>query len=408
LALEYSAGRWTGGRCYSSVGKLATVGIEPDFNSKEGYTPMALYEIQADKLSAVPTTTFAVEAILERKHLQKMLRADTSPLGEELLVLDEEYGNWEDSSRRIDLLCLDKDATLVVVEIKRTEDGGHIELQAIRYAAMVSSMTLDQAVAARAKSLGGDPAEAEVAARNTVTEFLGLDSIEDTELVDDVRIILVSADFSTEITTSVMWLNKRGLDIRCIRLCPYNMNGKVLVDATQIIPLPEAAEYEVKLREQTKETKKLRTKRQEIFKRFWSQFIEVSSKRTDLYKNRSTTTDHWLNAGIGRAGFTLTASLTEDRARVECTIRMGTDSAASNKAAFNALKAQKDLIHAAFGSELDWYEMPGKSSCRICKDFPTGGWKSPEEEWKSIQDWLTDNSILMEKALKAPIQSLKL
>ncbi len=369
---------------------------------------MALYEIQADKLSAVPTTTFAVEAILERKHLQKMLRADTSPLGEELLVLDEEYGNWEDSSRRIDLLCLDKDATLVVVEIKRTEDGGHIELQAIRYAAMVSSMTLDQAVAARAKSLGGDPAEAEVAARNTVTEFLGLDSIEDTELVDDVRIILVSADFSTEITTSVMWLNKRGLDIRCIRLCPYNMNGKVLVDATQIIPLPEAAEYEVKLREQTKETKKLRTKRQEIFKRFWSQFIEVSSKRTDLYKNRSTTTDHWLNAGIGRAGFTLTASLTEDRARVECTIRMGTDSAASNKAAFNALKAQKDLIHAAFGSELDWYEMPGKSSCRICKDFPTGGWKSPEEEWKSIQDWLTDNSILMEKALKAPIQSLKL
>ncbi len=66
------------------------------------------------------------------------------------------------------------------------------------------------------------------------------------------------------------------------------------------------------------------------------------------------------------------------------------------------------FIHAAFGSELDWYEMPGKSSCRICKDFPTGGWKSPEEEWKSIQDWLTDNSILMEKALKAPIQSLKL
>jgi len=32
--------------------------------------------------------------------------------------------------------------------LKRTEDGGHLELQAIRYAAMVSTMTFDQAVSA--------------------------------------------------------------------------------------------------------------------------------------------------------------------------------------------------------------------------------------------------------------------
>ena len=111
---------------------------------------MTLYSINSDKLSAVPTTTFVAESILERNHLQRMLRADTSPLGEDLLVLAEEFGNWEDSSRRIDLLCLDKQAGLVVVEIKRTTDGGHMELQAIRYAAMVSSITLDQAVAAHA------------------------------------------------------------------------------------------------------------------------------------------------------------------------------------------------------------------------------------------------------------------
>jgi hypothetical protein len=46
--------------------------------------------------------------------------------------------DWEDSSRSIDLLCIDKQANLVVIELKRTEDGGHMELQAIRYAAMVS------------------------------------------------------------------------------------------------------------------------------------------------------------------------------------------------------------------------------------------------------------------------------
>ena len=34
------------------------------------------------------------------------------------------------------LLCIDREANLVVVELKRTEDGGHMDLQAIRYAAM--------------------------------------------------------------------------------------------------------------------------------------------------------------------------------------------------------------------------------------------------------------------------------
>lgn len=368
---------------------------------------MALYEIQTDKLSAVPTTTFAAEAILERKHLQRMLRADTSPLGEDLLVLAEEYGNWEDSNRRIDLLCLDREGTLVVVEIKRTEDGGHIELQAIRYAAMVSSMTLDQAVAAHAKYLGGEPAEAEVRARNAVTEFLNLESIEEAELVDEVRIILVSADFSSEITTSVMWLNKRGLDIRCVRLRPYKMGDKVLVDATQIIPLPEATDYEVKLREQTQEVKKLRSKRQESFRRFWTQFIDLSAKTSDLFSSRSTTTDHWLSAGIGRAGFGINVSLTEDRARVECYIRVGKGNATLNKELFNALKAQRESIEAVFGEGLDWQDLPGKDGCRICIDNLDGGWKSPEEEWPAIQQWMAKRAVMMEKALKGPVQALK-
>ena len=36
-----------------------------------------------------------------------------------------------------------------MIELKRTDDGGHMDLQAIRYAAMVSSMTFAQAIAFR-------------------------------------------------------------------------------------------------------------------------------------------------------------------------------------------------------------------------------------------------------------------
>ena len=117
-------------------------------------------------------------------------------------------------------------------------------------------------------------------AQREIQDFLGIDSIDEAEITSEVRIILVSANFSPEITASVIWLNKQGLDITCIRLKPYKMGEQVLVDATQIIPLPEAADYEIKIRAQEQEKKKVRGVRQEVFRRFWAQLIERSKLQT--------------------------------------------------------------------------------------------------------------------------------
>ncbi len=372
---------------------------------------MALYEIQTDKLSPVPTTTFVAEAILERKHLQRLLRADTAPLGEDLLVLAEEFGNWEDSNRRIDLLCLDRDATLVVVEIKRTEDGGHMELQAIRYAAMVSSMTLDQAVAAHAKYLGGDPAESEVKARNAVAEFLNVESIEETELVDEVRIVLVSADFSSEITTSVMWLNKRGLDIRCIRLRPYKMGDKVLVDATQIIPLPEAADYEVKLREQTKETRKLRIQRKELSERhdirhaWWTMLI--ARPDATLHAHITPSTYSWIGTSSGVRGVNLNYTITQDDCGAELYIDRGKDAEAENERIFDQLSSAKDQVNAVVPFQIAWERLEDKRACRIRVKVP-GGYRSEESEWPDIQSRQVAAMNALTAALQPHIKQLKL
>ena len=362
---------------------------------------MSLYRVTSDKLESVPRTTFAAESLLERKDLQRLLRRDITPIGEDLMVIAEEYGEWEDSNRRIDLLCLSKGGGLVVVEIKRTEDGGHMELQAIRYAAMVSSMTLDQVIQAYARTCAGE----EDAARVEVLNFLQLDSTNEAELTGDVRIVLVSANFSTELTTAVLWLNQRDLDITCIRLRPYKMGNEVLVDATQIIPLPEAADYEVKVKAQEKEKRKVLGARQEIFRKFWAQLIDRSKSRTLMLVNRATTPDHWLSAGIGRSGFTLNLSLVQDQGQVECYIRLPGGEEKS-KSAFESLRARQAEIEEVFGDSLDWQELPGRQGCRICKELP-GGWKSPESEWTAIQDRLIDVLIRIEAALKKPIQDLK-
>jgi hypothetical protein len=213
---------------------------------------MAVFKVSGTELVPLELTTFEREGIRERSDLQRLVRARINMLAPETLVIAEEFGDWDAGRRRIDLLALDKQANLVVIELKRDETGAHMELQAIRYAAMVSTMTFERAVAARGNFLkltGGDPQDA---ARD-ILEFLEWDEAQPDEFARDVRVILVAAEFSKELTTTVLWLNERDLDIRCVRMRPCKSGGELFLDVQQVIPLPEAQEYQVRVREQAAE-----------------------------------------------------------------------------------------------------------------------------------------------------------
>ncbi|RKS77486.1 hypothetical protein CLV35_1172 [Motilibacter peucedani] len=207
-----------------------------------------LFDMTSGQLEAVSKTTFAAEQILERTHLQAAVRDNIGVLDRDLLVVAEEFGSFQDAKRRIDLLCVDRSATLVVVELKRTEDGGHMELQAIRYAAMLSVMTFDDLVETFDSYRTERGLTDGSTARERLLEWLDADDAEPV-VSRQVRIILASADFSQEITTTVLWLNDLyGMDIRCVRLSPYRLADRLLLDVQQVIPLPEAEELTIRLK----------------------------------------------------------------------------------------------------------------------------------------------------------------
>jgi hypothetical protein len=175
-----------------------------------------------------------------------------------------------------------RQANLVVIELKRTEDGGHMELQAIRYAAMVSKMTFADAVNAHTNFLtktGENPSEAE----NAILNFLEWDEPKGTDFGKDVRIVLVSANFSKEITTSVLWLNERDLDIRCVRLIPSQFMERTLLDIQQVLPLPEATEYQIRLRRKAAEERNTQVSGAD-----WTRYdLKIGETRyTKLYKRQ--------------------------------------------------------------------------------------------------------------------------
>lgn len=218
---------------------------------------MAIYSFESNSLQKIETTTFNSEGILERQHLQNAIKQQIDVIAPNCLVISEEFSEWSDSQRRIDLLAIDKDGNLVVIELKRTETGEHMELQALRYAAMVSTLTFKRATEIYQKYLKSIGSEDD--AESNLIEFLGWgDESKEDDFGLDVRIILVSANFSKELTTSVMWLNERNIDISCIRLIPYKNQEQILIDVQQIIPLPEAETYQVKIKKQSEERREAR------------------------------------------------------------------------------------------------------------------------------------------------------
>lgn len=213
---------------------------------------MPLYRWNDEGLSKVETTTFEEAQLRERYDLQRLLRDKPEALEDGLFIIAEEFSNWQDSYRSIDLLALDKQGHLVVIELKRTQTGDHSELQAIRYAAMLSTMTLEQVVDAHRLYLEQRAINED--ARTRILAHLEVFDVADRQIsTARPRIILASAGFSTELTTSVLWLRDGDMDIRCVKLQLYKIGDELLMDTGQVIPLPETADYLVKVRERREE-----------------------------------------------------------------------------------------------------------------------------------------------------------
>ena len=366
---------------------------------------MPLYQITDQAFRAIPEASFAEMRIGERTDLQRLLRTQIEVLGPDLYLLTEEFGDWEESKRRIDLLAIDSDANLVVIELTRTQDGGHMELQAIRYASMVSTMTFERAVQIHAEFLArmGQAADE---ARPRLLTFLDWDEPDEGTFAEDVRIILVAADFSKELTTAVLWLRDREIDIRCIRFRPYLDNTTTMVDVQQIIPLPEAHDYQVQLREKEQQGRRQRAERYDIRLHFWEGLVAIARERRTRHANIKPGTYHWLGASSGVRGLGFNYVIVQEHGVAELYIDRG--DAVENKKIFDTLLAKKDQIEKAFGGGLEWERLDAKRACRIKKVVTLGGYRSPEQEWPAIQSAMVESMSKLEAALLPSIEALEI
>jgi hypothetical protein len=220
-----------------------------------------LFVVDPESKSAQPihSATFADLKVRERYDLQEWVLATPQILGEELMVLTTEFSGFDRTSERLDVLALDTRGKLVVVELKRSAVGTHAELQALRYAAYCSTLTLEDAADLYAEYLGsrGEPGVARDEALERIRAFVPDPAF--TALDDRPRLILAAEEFPPEITATVLWLRGYDLDVSCVRLRPHMIGDRLVIDSTVLIPLPEAERFII--RRERKEAGKAATLR---------------------------------------------------------------------------------------------------------------------------------------------------
>lgn len=190
--------------------------------------------------------TLSALQLKERYDLQEWILQTPRILGEDLLVITSEFSEFDRTSERLDVLALDRRGVLTIVELKRSAVGTAAELQALRYAAYCSTMSLrdisELLAKYESKRTGLEVISTE--AERRIKEFVNEPDF--TELTNKPRVILGAEEFSPETTATVLWLKTFGLDLSCVRLRPYNVEGQLLLDSSVIIPLPEAKEFQIR------------------------------------------------------------------------------------------------------------------------------------------------------------------
>ncbi|MCX6701196.1 MAG: DUF4268 domain-containing protein [Methanomicrobiales archaeon] len=235
-------------------------------------------------IKTIPKTSLKDHNIFERQDLEKWIEENPAILGENLMILSSEFDKFDKTRERIDLLAMDQDGSLVIIELKRDDSGKNADLQAIKYAAFCSNFLLDDVIElhqqyCRKKNqhLSSD------AVREKILDFITDKSFKN--LNDVPRIILVSKEYRQEVTASVLWLRKFGIDITCVKLTLHEMDdSKIIFQSDILIPLPEAKDYTIQA-EKKENFENSSSQKKAVYYQFWINLLNRANSVLPLPYN---------------------------------------------------------------------------------------------------------------------------
>lgn len=174
-----------------------------------------------DETSAVcERTNMEEQKFGEASHLEEWIIKHPELIDPTMMIVTTQFNNWASeagaSLERLDILGLSASGELVVVELKRGKDKT-VHLQALTYAALVASFTLDVLAQAHATWYNKrfQPAEqmTDAQAKEKLESFVEAEDDGEEPVFALPRIILVAPGFPASVLTTVQWLSEVSPDV---------------------------------------------------------------------------------------------------------------------------------------------------------------------------------------------------
>lgn len=212
--------------------------------------------------SVVCNQTDMVEQHLEEvKDLETWIVDHPEALDPKLKIITTQFNRWaskEDSAlERPDIIALSEAGELVVIELKRVKDTT-VHLQALTYAALASSFTLDLLAEEHASWHNNrshpDEKITTTQAKEELESFIEADEKFDEELGFALpRIMLVAPEFPGQVLTTLQWLGEIAPDltIEChqyrLFTVPVDETSSHLVASfTRIFPVTDIQDFRLR------------------------------------------------------------------------------------------------------------------------------------------------------------------
>lgn len=337
-----------------------------------------MYQInrEANDIIQLKERLFSELHFREREHLQEWIAKNPEVLGEDLLIIQKEFDGFSDTNERLDLLALDKEGNLVVIENKLDDTGRDVVWQALKYASYCSTLSTSQIIKIYQKYLDKQATGEE--ARAAIIEFLEIEDEESLVLNrNDQRIMFVANHYRKEVTSTVLWLLDHDVRIQCFRATPYSLGEELFLQIDQIIPVPEASEFIIDIKEKEKEDKGKSQKVKETeadLLEFWKSVkAEFVEQNISFFNNITPKGLYYMHFNKGRGRFALVIGRTGPRVEIYFHNDVG-------KYNFDAMMAYADDINPLFDERLEWQRLDNKKASRIKLE-------STPEEKRQMGDW---------------------
>jgi hypothetical protein len=150
--------------------------------------------------------------------------------------------------------------------------------------------------------------------------------------------------------------------------------------------------------------KKELAERHVLRREFWTELLDRGKGSGHPHTRISPTTDNWIGASSGVAGFAYNYLILMNGARVELEIDRG--DAEENRRTFEGLLAAKERIEATLGAPLEWDAKEGRRTCYLRYPLPVSGLLD-RERWPETQQRMVDAMVRLGRALRPEIQRLR-